>query len=335
MTASTVSIASFRPSPLVRRAVRDGLVLAGLGFAGYLFLVVAPRAGTFGFDAYAYWSVNMADPYTVPAGTFGAFTYSPVIARLFSVFGQLSWPTFLWLWTAVLVATVIWLGWRQALVVLAFPPVALELYHGNVHLLMAAAIALGFRYPAAWSFLLLTKVTPGIGLVWFAVRREWRPLAIALGFTGVPGRRLAGRRPTAVGRLARREPVQDGERVAAQPVLDRDPAGDPTARGRPGRGLGRANRSAVDGAGGRHARPADPVAERPGGARGALADRPAATRARAADRPRDQVGAERRSLGSLTLRIPFPSSASEANPPSRRPSQATTGMNSGGMSSRL
>jgi hypothetical protein len=185
MTASTMSIASFRPSPLVRRAIRDGLVLAGLVFAGYLFLVVAPRAGTFGFDAYAYWSVNMADPYTVPAGTFGAFTYSPVIARLFSVFGQLSWPAFLWLWTAVLVATVIWLGWRQALVVLAFPPVALELYHGNVHLLMAAAIALGFRYPAAWSFLLLTKVTPGIGLVWFAVRREWRALAIALGFTGV------------------------------------------------------------------------------------------------------------------------------------------------------
>ena len=185
MTTSTLSIVSFRPSPLVRRAIRDGLALAGLAFAGYLFLVVAPRAGTFGFDAYAYWSVNMTDPYTVPAGTFGAFTYSPVIARLFSVFGGLSWPTFLWLWTAVLVATIVWLGWRQALFVLAFPPVALELYHGNVHLLMAAAIALGFRYPAAWSFLLLTKVTPGIGLVWFAVRREWRPLAIALGFTGV------------------------------------------------------------------------------------------------------------------------------------------------------
>ena len=83
-----------------------------------------------------------------------------------------------------MVATVIWLGWRSALLVLAFPPVALELYHGNVQLLMAAAIALGFRYPVAWSFLLLTKVTPGIGLVWFAVRREWRPLGIALGFTG-------------------------------------------------------------------------------------------------------------------------------------------------------
>lgn len=168
----------------VRRAVRDGLGLAGLAFAAYLFLVVAPRAGTFGFDAYAYWSVNPADPYTVPAGTFGAFTYTPVIARLCEPLSLLAWPTFLWLWTGVLVATVIWLGWRDALFVLAFPPVALEIYHGNVHLLMAAAIVLGFRYPVAWSFLLLTKVTPGIGLIWFAVRREWRPLAIALGCTG-------------------------------------------------------------------------------------------------------------------------------------------------------
>jgi hypothetical protein len=31
---------------------------------------------------------------------------------------------------------------------------------------------------------LLTKVTPGIGLLWFAARREWRNLGIALGVTG-------------------------------------------------------------------------------------------------------------------------------------------------------
>jgi hypothetical protein len=172
-----------RPSPIVRRALRDGLGVAGLAFAAYLFLVVAPTAGTFGFDAYAYWALDLADPYAVPAGTFGAFTYTPVIARLIAPFGLLAWPTFVWLWAAILVGTVVWLGWRNALLVLAFPPVALELYHGNVHLLMAAAIALGFRYPVAWSFVLLTKVTPGVGLVWFAVRREWRPLAIALGFT--------------------------------------------------------------------------------------------------------------------------------------------------------
>jgi hypothetical protein len=189
MTSSTSSPAASwtarRPSPAARRAIRDGLGLAGLGFAAYLFLVIAGRAGTFGFDAYAYWAIQLADPYAVPAGTFGAFTYSPVIARLFVPFGLLPWPTFVWLWTAVLLGTMIWLGWRQALLVLAFPPVALELYHGNVHLLIAAAIALGFRYPAAWAFILLTKVTPGIGLLWFAVRREWRALAIALGVTGL------------------------------------------------------------------------------------------------------------------------------------------------------
>jgi hypothetical protein len=59
------------------------------------------------------------------------------------------------------------------------------LYHGNIHLLLAAAIVLGMRYPAAWSFVLLTKVTPGIGLLWFAARREWRSLLIAFGATGL------------------------------------------------------------------------------------------------------------------------------------------------------
>ena len=39
---------------------------------------------------------------------------------------------------------------------------------------------IGFRYPVAWAFPLLTKVAPGIGLLWFVVRREWRNLAIAL-----------------------------------------------------------------------------------------------------------------------------------------------------------
>ncbi len=172
-----------RISPIARRAIRDGLTVAGLLFAAYLFVVVAPRSGTFGFDAYAYWKVDPSDPYGVPAGGLGAFTYTPAIAFLFAPFAQLQWFTFLWLWSGFLVASVVWLGWRQALLVFAFPPVALELYHGNVHLLIAAAVVLGFRYPAAWAFPILTKVTPGVGLIWFAVRREWRRLAIALGVT--------------------------------------------------------------------------------------------------------------------------------------------------------
>jgi len=170
-----------------RRAIRDGLVVAGLLFAAYLFVVVAPQARTVGFDAYAYWSLDLAAPYERVAGELGAFPYTPVAARVLAPAGLLTWPQFWVAWTAILVGTLAWLGWRRALFVLAFPPVALELYHGNVHLLMAAAIALGFRYPAAWAFVLLTKVTPGVGLLWFAARREWRSLGIALGVTAAIG----------------------------------------------------------------------------------------------------------------------------------------------------
>ena len=174
-----------------RRAIRDGLAIAGLLFAGYLFAVVAPVSGTVGFDAFAYWSVNLEHPYRLVAGQLGAFPYTPVAARLFAPAGLLDWPAFWWLWTAILLGTVIWLGragwgrWSAGLLILAFPPVAIELYHGNIHLLIAAAIVIGMRYPAAWAFILVTKVTPGVGLVWFLVRREWRHLGIALGVTAL------------------------------------------------------------------------------------------------------------------------------------------------------
>ena len=166
-----------------RRALRDGLAIAGLLFAGYLFFIQAPISRTFGFDAFAYWNMDIEHPYPRAAGALGAFTYTPVAARLFAPAALLSWPQFLTVWLGILVATMAWLGWRKTLLLLAFPPVAVELYHGNIHLLMAAAIALGFRYPAAWAFIVLTKVTPGVGLLWFAVRREWRSLGIALGAT--------------------------------------------------------------------------------------------------------------------------------------------------------
>jgi hypothetical protein len=172
-------------SPVARRALRDGLVLLGLLFAVYLFVIVAPRQGTVGFDAFAFWSVDGADPYRGAVGGLGSFNYSPPIARLFDPFGDVPWLSFLWVWLALLVGTIIWLGrWSvRALWILALPPVALELYHGNVHLFMAAAIVLGFRHPWTWSFVALTKVTPVVGLVWFAARREWRSLGVAVGVT--------------------------------------------------------------------------------------------------------------------------------------------------------
>lgn len=63
-------------------------------------------------------------------------------------------------------------------------PVSYELFGGNVHFLIAAAIVLCFRAPGAWAFPVLTKITPGIGILWFMFRCEWRPLAIAVGAIG-------------------------------------------------------------------------------------------------------------------------------------------------------
>ena len=182
--AGSLSHAWGRLSPPARRALRDGSIVAGLLFLAYLFVVVAPQAQTVGFDALSYWIYSIDDPYRITHGTMGSFVYSPVAARLFQLDSLLPFWQFLWIWEALLLGTVLWLGGRKWwLAILAFPPVALELYHGNIHLFIAAAIALGFRYPAAWSFVLLTKVTPGVGLLWFVVRREWRNLGIALGVT--------------------------------------------------------------------------------------------------------------------------------------------------------
>lgn len=170
------------------RAVRDGLIVAGWLATAFLFLVIVPAGRSLGFDAWSYWSVDVDELYrrTFDSNyTLGAFRYTPPIGLLLAPLAALPWWLFLWLYAALLVATLVWLGGRWTLALLAVPFVALELYHGNVHLLLAAAIALGFRHPWAWSFVLLTKVTPGIGLLWFAVRREWRSLGIALGVTGL------------------------------------------------------------------------------------------------------------------------------------------------------
>ena len=168
----------------LRRAAFHGLVAAGLVFALYLFVVAAQVKGSMAFDVVSYWRVDFADLYRGNVGDLGFFPYSPAVALAFAPFTLLPWQVFVALWYAVLIAALTWLGRREVLVLLAFPPVAIELYHGNIHLLIAAAIVAGFRWPAAWSFLLLSKVTPGIALLWFVARREWRNLAICLATTG-------------------------------------------------------------------------------------------------------------------------------------------------------
>lgn len=168
------------------RPVRDGLIVVGLGRAAYYFFVQGIQPWTFiGVDARAYWQVDLAHPYVGSGvGDVSTYLYSPAFAQLMAPFSLLPFPVFDALWTTLLIVACAWLirpwPWAGLMLIL---PISYELLVGNVHFLIAAAIVLGFRTPAAWAFPILTKVTPGLGVLWFAVRREWRALALALGGT--------------------------------------------------------------------------------------------------------------------------------------------------------
>ena len=85
---------------------------------------------------------------------------------------------------SIAIALGIWvLAGPFTLLVIFTPQVATEISLGNIHIFLAVVTVFGLRWPWLWAFVLLTKVTPGVGLVWFAVRREWRSLWIALGVT--------------------------------------------------------------------------------------------------------------------------------------------------------
>lgn len=159
------------------RAVRDGLVFAGVLFAAASWWQVVSAGDA--IDAYAYWQVNGVAPYAVPAGAQDSFHYSPAVAQLFSLFGGLPFVVFLGAWTALLIGLILWLvppRWWWLAVVLA----AEELKVGNVHLIIAAATVLAFTRSAAfWSVPLLLKVTPAIGVLWPLFRRDWRALTAA------------------------------------------------------------------------------------------------------------------------------------------------------------
>jgi hypothetical protein len=150
-----------------------------------LVYLVVVQGGGITHDSYAYWAIDLADPYTGVQGEADVFLYSPALAQVFAVAGLLPWPVFLLAWTILQLACVVFVAGRSWPWVLALPPVLFEVLVGNIHLLYAAAIVLGFRYPWTWALMLLTKVTPGVGLLWFAVRREWRSLLIALGATAL------------------------------------------------------------------------------------------------------------------------------------------------------
>jgi hypothetical protein len=168
-----------------RSLIRDGLTVASIVYLGWVWQYLLATGSH--ADVAAYWRAAQGDPYQVTlAGREGAWLYSPVAAQLLALAASMPLTVFVGaLLAASLVAAVFLIGPALAALTLLtpLPFVWQDLSSGNIHLLLAAAVVLGFRFPAAWSFVLLTKVTPGIGLLWFAVRGEWKSLGIALGVT--------------------------------------------------------------------------------------------------------------------------------------------------------
>lgn len=168
------------------------LTIAGVLLAVGLVVAMAASAEPFdpdgygpGQDARAYWEAPMAAPYQPGSvGHEGAYLYSPAFLQLMVPLRLLSFPAFVAAWTVLLLGALFWLSGPLLfgpLIVLCFP----ELWGGNITILLAAAVVLGFRRAGTWALPILTKVTPALGLLWFAARREWRPLLEATLVTAV------------------------------------------------------------------------------------------------------------------------------------------------------
>jgi hypothetical protein len=194
VSASIVSIAARLPrlsAALAERLEADRwrgpLLLGNVVAAVVAFAVMRYGSNGFGWDAQGMWQIDVQHPYwAFDYGTSGGYFYSPAFAQFLAPFGLLPWIAFVGLLLGAEITALGWLvGWRWIGYALLLPPVMDELKGPNIGLLLAAGIVLSFERPALWAFVLLTKVTPGVGVLWFAIRREWRNLAVALGVTAV------------------------------------------------------------------------------------------------------------------------------------------------------
>jgi hypothetical protein len=167
------------------RLVRDALVLLGiLGAATYWWYLTS--GGGLPVDVHAYWAANPNDLYVHgPGPADDAYLYAPSFEFLVGWWRGIPFEVYAAIWRAIVLAILVYLAGPFTLFAMLTVPVASEINAANIQIPLALAVVLGFRWPAAWAFVLLTKITPGVGLLWFAIRREWRNLAVAIGVTAV------------------------------------------------------------------------------------------------------------------------------------------------------
>jgi hypothetical protein len=148
-------------------------------------------------DAWMYWTADLNHLYPEHWGLDGLYVYPPPLAQIITLLHPVGWQIFIVCWTTLLWAALAYMlgRWAWLFVALGIATVLFDLpfafgdvlghsLNGNVQLLMAAGIVAALRGNAlGWLPSLLTKVVAGLGLGWYVLRREWRPLAISLGAT--------------------------------------------------------------------------------------------------------------------------------------------------------
>jgi hypothetical protein len=148
------ALAWTRDRPTVR------LALTGVSLIGFVLCLqallrhgIVGNGGEGGGDVFAYWTAGRhvlagAPVYGAGVGGYAAFLYPPPLAQLFAPLGLVPFPVAVWVWRAVeLVCLRVAVGsWRNAgLAMLLWPPVISELDAANVHLIVAAAVAMAIR----------------------------------------------------------------------------------------------------------------------------------------------------------------------------------------------
>lgn len=155
-------------------------------FGGVLLAVIVWVFWANPNDTFAYWlaAMRLAAGQAIYATGEAAFApyayhYPPPLVQLLAPF-TLVVPAIVYLiGYRVLELLVTWeLAGRRMLPMLAliaFLPVALELRFENVNLLMALGIVYGLgRWPWLFAVGALVKVSPGLGIIYLAMRRRWR-----------------------------------------------------------------------------------------------------------------------------------------------------------------
>ena len=123
------------------------------------------------------------DPTATPITPY-AYWYPPVLAQvLVPIALVLPELWFTAAWTLLMLGCLWWLAGRNVLVALAlvaFPPVAVELWFRNIHLVLAVLLVLSVR--RGWLFPVgaAIKLAPGIGIAWLAARGRWRDAGVAV-----------------------------------------------------------------------------------------------------------------------------------------------------------